>query len=229
LRELDGALAEPGEDKPPPKPKDLNTNLDGALTKPPEDEPPKPPPKSGFTSVFTSVRGRRPFPARIPPSLPPLFPTSTTPSDNTETTMPIGTRNFAFAHARIESDGESVRVIRSTGFTSAITHPGDADPSSCAPPDDLPKVAKVKPDDAGKLPPNTLLYRLLLPVNHQIDKKEAVVTATGANRATHEHYRMSAWAVNDRTVEVAVEIRNPDVNAEAKEVFALDVIVFRVD
>lgn len=157
----------------------------------------------------------------------PATPLPTPPT--TEPKMPIGTKNFAFAHARIESDGENVRVIRSTGFTPAITHPGDSDPAHCAPPDDLPKVAKVKPEDAGKLPPNTLLYRLLLPTNHQIDKKEAVVTATGANRETHSHYRTSAWAVNDRTVEVAVEIREPDVNAEAKEVFALDVIVFRVD
>lgn len=147
--------------------------------------------------------------------------------------MPIGTKNFAFAHARIESDGDNVRVTKATGFTPAITHPGDADPAHCAPPDDLPKVAKVRPDEAGKLPPNTLLYRLLLPANHQIDKKEAVVMATAANQETHLGYRTNAWAVNDRTVEVAIELRAPDVNtyvsAEKKLAFVTDVLVYRVD
>ena len=183
-------------------------------------------------------------PAPSPPATP-SAPSSTTPSPSgsgstepatplptpptTEPKMPIGTKNFAFAHARIVSDGETVRVTKSTGFTPAITHPSDSDPAHCAPADDLPKVAKVKPEDAGKLPPNTLLYRLLLPTNHQIDKKEAVVVASGADRATLSHYRASAWAVDDRTVEVAVEIRQPDVNAKAAEKFAIDVIVFRVD
>lgn len=143
--------------------------------------------------------------------------------------MPIGTKNFAFAHARIESDGSEVRVSKATGFTAAITHPTDPDPAHCPPNDDLPKVAKVRPADAKDLPANTLLYRLTLPENHQIDKKEAVVLATGSDRATHGHYRMSAWAVNDRTVEVGLELRHPDVNNEAKEVFAVDVLVFRVD
>lgn len=143
--------------------------------------------------------------------------------------MPIGTKNFAFAHARIESDGVAVRVTKTTGFTPAITHPSDDDPAYCAPADDLPKVAKVRPADAGELPANTLLYRLTLPENHQIDRREAVVLATGANRDTHGHYRASAWAVNDRSVEVGLELRHPDVNKDAKEVFAVDVLVFRVD
>jgi len=147
----------------------------------------------------------------------------------TEPTMPIGTRNFAFAHARIESDGENVRVIKATGFTPAISHPTDPNPVHCAPADDLPRVARVKPEDASELPPNTLLYRLLLPENHQIDRTEAVVTASAVDRETHAHYEVNAWAVNDRVIEVGLEIRRPDVNAEAKEVFALDVLVFRVD
>lgn len=155
---------------------------------------------------------------------------SPSPTTTTEpTTMPIGTKNFAFAHARIESDGVAVRVTKTTGFTPAITHPSDDDPAYCAPADDLPKVAKVRPADAGELPANTLLYRLTLPENHQIDRREAVVLATGANRDTHGHYRASAWAVNDRSVEVGLELRHPDVNKDAKEVFAVDVLVFRVD
>ena len=143
--------------------------------------------------------------------------------------MPIGTKNFAFAHARLRSDGESVRVIKATGFTPAISTPADPDPSHCGSSDDLPTLTRVKPEDAGKLPRNTLLYRLLLPDNHQIDKEEAVLYATGADRETDGRYRARAWAVNDRTVEVALELREPDVYGKGKDVFTVDVLVFRVD
>ena len=143
--------------------------------------------------------------------------------------MPIGTRNFAFAHARITSDGEEVRVTKATGFTPAITHPTDPDPAYCAPADDLPRVARVRPADADELPPNTLLYRLTLPANHQIDKDEAVVIASGADRLTHGAYDMTAWPVNDRTIEVALELRHPDVNNESEDIFTVDVLVLRVD
>lgn len=157
----------------------------------------------------------------------PATPLPTPPT--TEPTMPIGTRNFAFAHARITSDGEEVRVSKATGFTPAITHPTDPDPAHCAPRDDLPKVARVRPSDPDKLPPNTLLYRLTFPENHQIDRAEAVVIASGADRETHSAYDMNAWPVNDRAIEVALELRRPDVNGERKDVFTVDVLVLRVD
>lgn len=157
----------------------------------------------------------------------PATPLPTPPT--TEPMMPIGTRNFAFAHARITSDGEEVRVSKATGFTPAITHPTDPDPAHCAPADDLPKVARVRPSDPDKLPPNTLLYRLTFPENHQIDREEAVVIASGANRETHSAYDMTAWPMNDRTIEVALELRRPDVNGDRKDVFTVDVLVLRVD
>ena len=142
--------------------------------------------------------------------------------------MPIGTKNFAFAHARLISDGETVRVTKATGFTPAIAHPGE-DHLLCGAPDDLPKVTKVKPADPRKLPKNTLLYRLSFPGNHQIDRAESVVTVSSGDRETHRRYRLNAWSVSDRTVEVALELRDPDVNDEGKDVFRLDVLVFRVD
>ena len=210
-------------------------------------DPPTPRPTPGV--VVDGGSGATPDrPSPDSPSLPTPTPTSgsgtpppATPSDpsepatplptppTTEPTMPIATKNFAFAHARLESDGEAVRVTKTSGFTNAVTHPTDPDPAHCAPLDDLPTVAKVKPSDSTKLPKNTLLFRLTLPENHQIDKKEAVVFASGADRASYSRYRMSAWAVNDRTIEVALEVRDPDLNGEAKDVFVTDVIVLRID
>ncbi len=145
--------------------------------------------------------------------------------------MPIATRNFAFAHARLNSDGENVRVTKASGFTPAITTPDEPDPAHCARGADMPTVARVRTDrdvDGRDVPANTLLYRLTLPENHQIDPDEAVVFATGRGRDTELRFDARAYAISDRTVEVSVEYRRPDVTKpEAK--FDVDVLVFRVD
>ena len=202
----------------------------------PDAPSPTPAPGTGAPStgddgdVPTSGSGSEPTAPNCPDDSDPNEPATPLPTPpTTEPTMPIGTRNFAFAHARITSDGEEVRVTKATGFTPAITHPTDPDPAYCAPADDLPRVARVRPADADDLPPNTLLYRLTLPANHQIDKDEAVVIASGADRLTHSAYDMTAWPVNDRSIEVALELRHPDVNNESEDIFTVDVLVLRVD
>ena len=146
--------------------------------------------------------------------------------------MPIATRNFAFAHARLNSDGENVRVTKASGFTPAITTPDEPDPAHCARGADMPTVARVRTDrdvDGRDVPANTLLYRLTFPETHQIDPDEAVVIASGADRETHSAYDMNAWSMNDRAIEVALELRRPDVNGERKDVFTVDVLVLRID
>ncbi len=120
--------------------------------------------------------------------------------------MPLTRPDFAWAHARVRASRDEIAIERASGFEPTARYATRAPEGGCHDDDEL------KPEETQPLPKNSKLVRLRLPANHQIDPKEVMALAAPADRETAYRYELSAFSIDDRTVDVLVRLRDPDVD-----------------
>lgn len=150
--------------------------------------------------------------------------TPTTDTPDNEDPMSLLFRDFGYAHLRLAMKGDDIVVERASGF-ERVAYPATRAPDIACHPDGA-AVVTARPEPL-ELPRNTRLVRLRLSADHQIDPNDAVIVATPADRETAYRYEMTAFGVDDRTIDVAVRAVDPDTNAPLT-IARVNVLVFRV-
>ncbi|MCC6878013.1 MAG: hypothetical protein IT378_27120, partial [Sandaracinaceae bacterium] len=151
------------------------------------------------------------FPSEFQPDVPPRNVPYQDPAKD-PTTMLLTRPDFAWAHARVRASRDEIALERASGFEPTARYATRAPEGGCHDDDEL------KPEETQPLPKNSKLVRLRLPANHQIDPKEVMAVATPADRETAYRYALSAFSVDDRTIDVLVQLRDPDVDQAAPPV-----------